>query len=246
MSQKRRIQLGEYEVDVCLYISANNRPAIVMVHGIGVSGRYFLPLASKLAEAYDIHIIDLPGYGETPRPHHALSISELADVIVLFIRHQKLESPALIGQSMGCQIVAHVVREYPSCCSRVILLGPTVDRRERSLLVQGLRLLQDMLKEPPSLNCMIFSDYLKMGVVRYLQTARMMINDCIEETLVNCTIPVCIIRGEKDKIASRAWLAVIASAVSRTTLREIPGAPHVAQFVQPAQVAKICRQFLGH
>ncbi len=39
------------------------RPAFVLVHGIGVSSRYFHPVAAFLAEHGTVYAIDLPGYG---------------------------------------------------------------------------------------------------------------------------------------------------------------------------------------
>ena len=47
---------------------AGGTPAVVLIHGIGVSHRYLRRLHGLLAETGDTYSIDLPGFGATPRP----------------------------------------------------------------------------------------------------------------------------------------------------------------------------------
>ncbi|MHA6513858.1 alpha/beta fold hydrolase [Tessaracoccus sp. Z1128] len=43
-------------------------PDFVLIHGIGVSARSYGPTAVELANHGDVHLIDLAGYGRSPRP----------------------------------------------------------------------------------------------------------------------------------------------------------------------------------
>ncbi|HEX5817918.1 MAG TPA: alpha/beta fold hydrolase, partial [Gemmatimonadales bacterium] len=56
-------------------------PPILLLHGLGVSGRYFLPLAERLARDFAVHIPELPGHGDSSRPAHSLDVPALADVL---------------------------------------------------------------------------------------------------------------------------------------------------------------------
>lgn len=38
---------------------------VVLVHGLGVSGRYMIPLAEKFSTFYPGYVSDLPGFGRT-------------------------------------------------------------------------------------------------------------------------------------------------------------------------------------
>src|SRR4029450_10984023 len=45
------------------YFESEAAPVLVLVHGIGVSSRYFLPTAGRLAERCTVYAPDLPGFG---------------------------------------------------------------------------------------------------------------------------------------------------------------------------------------
>src|SRR5262249_17345979 len=40
-----------------------DRPTVVLVHGLGVSGTYMVPTAQRLAVDHAVYVPDLPGYG---------------------------------------------------------------------------------------------------------------------------------------------------------------------------------------
>lgn len=217
---------------------------LVLVHGIGVSSRYFLPLAEELAKTYDVTVLDLPGYGTAPDPKHTLSIPELGGVVAAYIEQAGLAPAVLIGHSMGCQIIAHTARQRPELCGRLILLGPTVNKWERSRRMQAWRLLQDVLREPLRVSLLVLSDYLRMGVGRYLRTSRSMIADKIEETLADCRLSALIVRGKKDPIVSAEWVRYLANQLSDAQVLELSNAPHVVQYKKPQELAYILRQYI--
>jgi pimeloyl-ACP methyl ester carboxylesterase len=239
---KERVRIGDYYVDVRRSLEGSGRPVIVLLHGIGVSGTYFLPFAEILAELYDVRLLDMPGYGKTPRPDHALSPAELADVVADYLA----DTPAaIVGQSMGCQTAVHLAIHHPELCKKLILIGPTVNKWERNLFMQGLRLLQDTFREPVKLNFIIFSDYLRMGVVRYLQTSKYMIEDYLDERVRGITVPTLVIRGAKDTIAPHRWVTYLTGRMKMATVAEITDAPHVVQFVKPKELFVVCQSFLA-
>src|SRR6185437_2226371 len=70
-------------------------PAVVLLHGYGVSGTYMLPLARVL-------VPELPGQGKSePRPG-LRSVSELAGALAAWLEAAKLEQPAVVANSLGC------------------------------------------------------------------------------------------------------------------------------------------------
>src|SRR5436190_17974179 len=66
--------------------SACPGPPVVLVHGLGVSGRYMLPTAVRLAGHLPTYVPDLPGFGQSARPARALDIPELADALAGWTR----------------------------------------------------------------------------------------------------------------------------------------------------------------
>jgi pimeloyl-ACP methyl ester carboxylesterase len=245
LSSKQRVRVGGYTVDIRQSLREHPAPVILFIHGIGVSGTYFLPLAHEFSQTYDVRIIDMPGYGNTPRPDHVLEPKEMADIAAAYLRQSGVNSAVVAGQSMGCQTAARLAVRHPSLCAKLVLIGPPVNKRERSVVAQGLRLFQDMLMEPPQANRVVLSDYARMGAIRYFKTIRRMISDHLEEYLPTVGVPVLIARGAKDNIAPHQWAQQLAGITPGAKLCEIAGAAHVVQFTKPRELFAACEEFLS-
>lgn len=74
---------------------------MVLVHGVGVSGDYFMRLAEELSWTQEVYVLDLPGSGDTLKPTRPLDIAQLAQVTEEAIVRLQLDRPVLVGQSMG-------------------------------------------------------------------------------------------------------------------------------------------------
>lgn len=241
--QTRRLHAGGHILDVRGTFSPD-RPPIVLVHGIGMSGEYFLPYAEVLAATHDVYALDLPGYGKTPNPDRALTVPELGEVVAEVITSLGLDAPVVVGHSMGCQIIAQTVARHPELCAGYILMGPTVDPAARNLPAQAWRLLRDSMGEPPLSNAVIVRNYLRMGPLRYLRTIQYMLADRLDETIQNCAIPGLVIRGTRDPIASPDWVRQLTRLAPDARLLEVPGGPHALQHNRPQKLFTACRPFL--
>lgn len=239
---KRCHTIGDYCLDA--YSNNTNQPILIFVHGIGASGRYFLPLAHTLAKQFQVIVVDLPGSGDTTKPDEALSIHELADVLGEFIDQQQLSDVTLIGHSMGCQTISMLAAKRPDICKNLILIAPTINNAERSAPKQFLRLLQDTTREPLDVNTILFSDYLKFGFFRYLRTQSYMINDTLEIRADECPQPTLLIRGSKDAIAPKQWVQELENCFQDATSHTLPGYAHAVQFTAAKQVAALCQDFI--
>jgi len=81
------------------------RLPVVLVHGLGLSGRYMLPTAEHFAPHFPVYVPDLPGFGASAKPAHALDVPALAEAPAAWIRAAGLGRVALLGNSRGCQII---------------------------------------------------------------------------------------------------------------------------------------------
>jgi pimeloyl-ACP methyl ester carboxylesterase len=212
----------------------------VLVHGIGMSPRYFDPLTSELAAEATVHALHLPGFGRTRRPNHSLSMEEFGRLCVQALRQLNAGPAIVVGHSMGCQVAAEMALAGPGTVRALVLLGPTTNSRERTAWQQGLRLAQDTFREPPRVNLTVFGDYARCGPRWYLANVPHMVGHRLEERLPLVQVPVLLVRGEHDPIAPRSWLAELAAAGGRVAAAEIPGAAHVVMFRCPQPVARQC------
>ncbi|GAA1767071.1 alpha/beta hydrolase [Kocuria aegyptia] len=240
--ERRRVVAGTHPVDVRGTFDPA-RPPVVLVHGVGMSSHYFLRFAGALAATHDVYALDLPGYGTAPRPSRPLTVPELGHVVAEAVGALGLADPVVVGHSMGCQVVVDAVKDHPGLWAGYVLVGPTVDPSARSLLGQGWRLLRDSLREPARTNAVVVLDYLRMGPIRYLRTARYMLRDRIEHDIRGCTPPGLVVRGSRDPIAQRDWARSLVRAAPDARLLEIPGAPHNVQHTDPQELAAACAPF---
>lgn len=219
-------------------------PVVVLLHGIGVSGEYFLPFAEELARTCRVYVLDLPGYGTTPKPKRALNITELSVVVSQFLEDRGIVAAVLTGHSMGCQVALRIAEHTPEQVSKLVLLAPTVNDRERHAVWQLARLVQDSCIEPPTVTAQLLRDYARFGVWRYLQTVRYMLRDRPENRLSGCMQPTLVMRGEKDAIVPQVWAQRIADGLPDAQYVELPGQPHAIHYAAPVSLAKTCSHFI--
>ena len=236
------VPIGKYTVHIRSILSYT-KPPIVLVHGLGVSGDYYIEYAKSLSEFFDVYIIDLPGYGKTPKPIKSLTIVQLSQVLLKYIQKEGIRNSTLVGQSMGCQIVAHTLVSAPHLFKNSIFIAPTVNIKERTVFMQGFRLWQDTFREPLGANLVVFTNYVRMGMRRFLITANYMVNDHIEDTVKNIRIPVLLATGSNDKIVPRAWVDYLAEETPHGKAVVVMDAPHLLQYKKPKKLVEITRNF---
>src|SRR5579884_1741519 len=92
---------------------ATDSPTIVMVHGLAVSSRYMMPTAAQLAPHYRVYLPELPGFGKSEKPDHYQNLDEMADTLAAWMQAVGLPQAILLGNSLGCQIIARFAVRHP-------------------------------------------------------------------------------------------------------------------------------------
>lgn len=221
------------------------RPAVVLVHGIGVSHRYLRRLHRVLAESVDTYSIDLPGFGATPRPDHTLPVADHASYILGAMEQLGVLDFVIVGHSMGAQFAIEAAIQQPARIRSVVLMGPVVDSRRRNLAQQALALGRDsLLFESLSSNMLVFTDYFRCGPMWYLKNLRVMMGYLTEQRIADVTAPVLVLRGASDPVASAHWCRRLAQLAGGPMV-EIPGSGHVVQHNRSEEVAQAILTFAG-
>ena len=218
---------------------------VVFVHGIGVASPYFVPTLGRLASDYRCYALDLPGLGESDKPERTFDVPELADAAAAWAAAARLERPAWVGNSLGCQVAVELAVRRPELVARLVLLGPTTDPGARSPLRQTLRWLRNSVHERPSQLPLLIRDYRAAGVRLPYETFRLALRDGIEEKLPHVQAPTLIVRGERDPIVPRRWAEEATRLLPRGRLATVAGAGHTLNFNSPDEVARLLRPFLA-
>lgn len=221
-------------------------PAYVLLHGIGVSHRYLARLHGELARSTTTYSIDLPGFGGNPKPRRQLSVEDYAAFTAAAMESQGVESYVLVGHSMGVQFAIEAALQHPERARQLVLMGPVVDSRHRSIYRQTLALARDgLFFESPSSNWLVFTDYLRCGLPWYLTELPVMMEYRTEERLTGIKVPVLVLRGSQDPVAGPQWALMLSRIPSEGRLVEIPHCGHVAQHLRPRAVAEAIRSFVA-
>lgn len=220
------------------------RPPVVLVHGLGLSGRYMMPTAERLAARYRVRVPDLPGFGDSDKPGHVLDVPGLAAALHAWIEAAVREPVVLLGNSFGCQIIAEFAARHPTLTAGTILQGPTTPPEERSWLMQFVRWRQNAPFNPPDLSPLAYGDYRKAGYLRTLLTFHHSLRHRVEEVLPRVRAPSLVVRGEHDPICREGWAEQVAAWLPRGRLVLIPAVAHTLVYTSPDELAAVCRPFI--
>jgi pimeloyl-ACP methyl ester carboxylesterase len=217
----------------------------VLVHGIGVSSRYFRPLAVELAKTGPVFLVDLPGYGAAPDPRRDVPLSGHAAVLAGFLRESGLTEPVLVGHSMGTQVVSLLAQQYPDITDRVVALAPTMEPRARTPMTAIGHLLHDATREPPIVFWIAITDYLvRCGLPYLLRQMPHMLGDRIEERVGTHHAKTLVIAGDRDPIVPSDWASGLCAGDDNAEFREVHG-PHVIMHTAPEMIARHITEFVG-
>jgi pimeloyl-ACP methyl ester carboxylesterase len=220
-------------------------PPVVLLHGYGVSGTYMLPLARELADSYRVLVPELPGQGKSEPRAGLRSVRELAGALAAWLDAAELEQPAVVANSLGCQVVTELAVRDLERVGPLVLVGPTVDPARRRGRHQLFAALRDCAREPLQLVGIAAVDDVGVGMRRLVATARAALDDRIEERLPLVEQPTVVVRGGADGFVSADWAEQVASLLPDGWLVVVPGEPHAVHFTRPEAVAGIVRELLA-
>jgi pimeloyl-ACP methyl ester carboxylesterase len=232
-----------------IYARASENPVpgrlpVVLVHGYGMSSRYMVPIARRLAAERPVYASDLPGHGRSEDPGRTLTLPELASVLHAWMDAAGLARVALLGNSMGCQIVAELAVRHPERIDRLILAGPTVDPEARTFRQQLPRFLWTAFAERPSIIFWLVWDYLRAGPRRLFQEMHIAFADRIEDKLPRISAPSLVLRGERDAIVPQRWAEEVARGLGAGRVEVIERAGHALNYSAADELMRRIRPFL--
>jgi pimeloyl-ACP methyl ester carboxylesterase len=220
-------------------------PVVVLVHGVGVSGRYLLPIAGRLAARCRVYVPDLPGFGRSGRLRGRATQQAFVEVLRAWLDAASLDHvDILIANSFGCQLAVELAAGDRMRVSRLVLVGPTVDPAARSATRQALRLVLDLVHEPVALWLLQAVDYTLHVAKSGLSAFAAMLRHPVELALPHVQVPTLVVRGERDRIVPHDWAVEVANLLPHGRLVEVDGAPHAVNYAAPDALAEIICELL--
>jgi 2-hydroxy-6-oxonona-2,4-dienedioate hydrolase len=218
---------------------------VILVHGLVISSLYMRPTAERLAPFVRVLAPDLPGFGRSVRPSHVLNMSELASALADWMKTLGLSRVVLVGNSLGCQVIAELAARNGVSVAGAVLAGPTMDPSARAALSQIGRTVLDWPREKLSLTPRWATDFLRAGPRRAWRTLQHALDDRIEAKLPAMTMPTLVVRGSRDPIVPQAWAERACALLPRGRLRIIEGGAHASNYSSADEFADIVREFVS-
>ena len=221
--------------------------AMMHLHGFGLSGRYLLPTAERLAGDFHTLVPDLPGFGRSGRSRTSLDVPDLAHAAARFLDDRGIESVTLVGNSMGCPVIFEFAHLYPERLERAVLVAPAGGLHNQPLLRAIRQLARDGVREPTRLMPVAVPDYLRFGIPSTIKMFRALTQYPSLDRLLDLQVPTLTVLGDRDPLMpTPARIRYVASQTdTHVLLVVIEGAAHAINFSHPGELANIIRLFMA-
>jgi pimeloyl-ACP methyl ester carboxylesterase len=91
----------------------SGRQTIVFVHCWAGNLGFWREQVPALADKARLVLIDLPGHGQSDKPHTAYTIDYFASAVLAVMRDARVDKAALVGHSMGGAVICRVYGQAP-------------------------------------------------------------------------------------------------------------------------------------
>lgn len=183
------------------------KKTVIFLHGWRSNALAWKKIA-ELMKWDDLEVItlDLPGFGESAIPKHAMDISDYADVVIEFINKLKLKDVILVGHSFGGRIAIKLGATHPELIEKVVLVdsaGLILNMGQR-IFRQNIATILKPFFSPKFMQGLRASIYKKMGSEDYVATPylrevyKKTINEDLRPYLSKIILPTLIIWGDGD------------------------------------------------
>jgi len=237
-------------------------PALVLVHGSNLDSRSFDWIVSPLAEGRRVVVMDLRFHGRSTDPGGPVSwegdLLEVLDAL-------HLERAALLGHSLGAQVVVDFALAHPERVERLVVVGPSVSGYVSDAMPAGfdavLRAARagDMngaaaaMAEMPAMGLVaavergpfvrrLFQD--NAGLFRQDPSRLVRPSPPATERLAQLRAPLLVLVGDADLTSAPKVADLLAERVRGTRRVTLPRCGHLAPVDCPDQVVRAVASFL--
>jgi branched-chain amino acid transport system permease protein len=232
---------------------------MVLVHGNWASKRWWQPLMQRLPASYRAVALDLRGCGGTQGPDHGYTIAEHATDLRAFLDALGIERAVLVGHSLGGAVVTQLALAAPERVHALVLVAPApvdgmqIDRQvyaQLPLLKQNRWLLSHALGSTmPGVPNGAFREALIDDAARTRLSAvtgntRALERWSVAPQLHHLRVPTLIVRGEDDRLITRAHVLRWRQYVANSRLVTIHRCGHSPNVERPDVLAEVVFSFL--
>jgi pimeloyl-ACP methyl ester carboxylesterase len=118
--QSLELKVGDHQIH---YLRAGDGPPVVLLHGGASDCRDWLGTIAILAHSYSLYAPDLIGFGLSSRDNSGYHLSDFAEFTLGFIQTLGLNSPVLVGHSIGGRVCLEIALRHSEMIRRLVLVN---------------------------------------------------------------------------------------------------------------------------
>lgn len=203
------------------YIEKGSGEPLILLHGNGESGDYFVHQLDELSAAFRVIAVDTRGHGQTPRGCEPFTVRQFAEDLAGFMDRLSIEKSHILGFSDGANIAMCYAIRYPHRVDRLILNGGNLDPSGIKPSVQipieiGYRIARSFAKKSEDAR-------------KNAELLGLMVNDpnLLPSDLFQITAKTLVIAGNRDMVKDK-HTKLIADSIPNARLVIIKGNHFIA------------------
>jgi pimeloyl-ACP methyl ester carboxylesterase len=249
---------GMFKVDMRC---AGRGEPLVYLHGSNGQSDWS-PFLEMLSQRYMVYAPSHPGWGESEGLEHIDDIIDFAIFYLDFFDALKLESPYVVGHSLGGMLAAEIASLSPASVKKLVLANPAGlwrdDIEPLDFFTAGNEELMRAILYDPS-NTSVLGSMPNMEDREAL--ARMMFerqkamaaagkflwpiwDKGLKKRIHRIKAPTLIVWGEKDGLIPPAYGPEFQKCIAGSKLVTIPQTAHMPMFERPEEFVRVVSEFL--
>jgi len=240
------VRVHDYEVPLQ---SAGSGPPLVVLHGAGGAGMW-LDVHARLAERFTVFAPVQPGFAGTPLPGWVRAADDVALHTLDLVRALGLDSPLLVGLSLGGWIATEMAVLRPQSVGRLVLVAAIGVRTEKPLpdlfIMEPFEaapyLFADVGKAMALMPAESGPDVMVRMWEEQAAVARLSwhrpYNPSLRRRLHMIECPTLVVWGSEDRFVAPAHGEMLAREIAGARLEIVPGAGHALAIEKPEELAR--------
>ena len=270
----RRVAVGDHEINVVDTGGTENRPVLVLVHGLSGRWQNWLLTIPAFMATHRCIAPDLPGFGASSLPGDGISIRGYARLVDELCDALGVHRAVVVGNSMGGFVGAELALSFPARVEKLVLVsaaGLSIEyvRREpllaaaRVLSVTGTRslpyserivsrprlrraALQMFVRYPERLSPSLAWELMQgSGKPGFVHALDALTSFSLRERLPEISVPVLIVWGENDLLVPVGDARRFARLIGHNARRVIfEDTGHAPMIERPSRFNEVLEAFL--
>src|SRR5690349_13700586 len=225
------------------YEVAGEGPAVVLIHGLSGSGRWWTYNVPALAQQYRVYNVDVVGFGRSRGQR--LVLQEAGDWLVEWLEVEGITRAHIVGHSMGGYIAAGVAATAPEMVRRLVLVDALVLPMGPGLVRHALDLARATRFVGRGFLPVLVGDAMRAGPRTMWRATREVLSADLSSRLDAVQAETLVIWGEKDSLLDTELGRQLTLRLSRARFVCIEGAGHNPMWDRPQRFNELLLDFLA-